>query len=207
MKNSLLIILLFTTCFASSQVNLSEGLEVYYPFSGNCLDASGNGYDGEVFGAIPAEDRYGFDESAYEFDGIDDYIDPEYPVLNSQYFSFCAWFKNYGLLNTGSGTQSLFGGRTGTTTSIISNNVQYNGNDSILIQIMGANGGVRPTIDTMLNLLDNQWHFWVLTSDISILTEYLLQKRHKQPVAILPRMEKLGPIIIMPAILLITLKE
>jgi len=47
----------------------------YYPFTGNANDASGNGYDGMVFGPQLTADRFGNPQSAYEFDGDDDWID------------------------------------------------------------------------------------------------------------------------------------
>ena len=50
---------------------LKQGLVAYYPFNGNAKDESGNGNDGEVKGAVLAEDRHGKAESAYAFDGIE----------------------------------------------------------------------------------------------------------------------------------------
>lgn len=41
----------------------------YYPFDGNADDESGNGHDGEVFGATLTTDRNGNIDSAYSFDG------------------------------------------------------------------------------------------------------------------------------------------
>ena len=59
-------------------VNVSEvqlGAPIaYYPFNGNADDESGNGYDGTVFGATLTADRKGNSNSAYSFDGRDDYI-------------------------------------------------------------------------------------------------------------------------------------
>lgn len=52
-----------------------EGLIFHLPFNGNAEDESSNGFDGTVHGAIPALDRYGNENSAYFFDGIDDYIE------------------------------------------------------------------------------------------------------------------------------------
>ena len=54
--------------------DLNDGLVAYYPFNGNANDESGNGRDGIVFGATLTEDQAGQANSAYEFDGIDDYI-------------------------------------------------------------------------------------------------------------------------------------
>jgi Concanavalin A-like lectin/glucanases superfamily len=61
----------------------------YYPFNGNARDESGNGNDGEVFGAVLTEDHLGKADKAYQFDGVDDYIDignnpmlkPQFPIV------------------------------------------------------------------------------------------------------------------------------
>ncbi len=51
-----------------------RSLVAFYPFDGNANDESGNGHDGIVNGAILAEDRFGNPNSAYLFDGANDYI-------------------------------------------------------------------------------------------------------------------------------------
>ena len=50
------------------------GLVAYYPFNGNANDASGYGNDGVVDGATLTENRSGYPDSAYSFDGQDDRI-------------------------------------------------------------------------------------------------------------------------------------
>ncbi len=62
----------------SAWADLSDGLVAYYPFSGNANDASGNGHDGTVFGAMLTTDRFGNPNSAYNFDGTDDYVNVAY---------------------------------------------------------------------------------------------------------------------------------
>jgi hypothetical protein len=62
-------ILLQGTCGATS-----AQLVAYYPFNGNANDASGNGNDGTVSGAILTADRFGNPDRAYQFDGVDDGI-------------------------------------------------------------------------------------------------------------------------------------
>jgi hypothetical protein len=60
---------------ASAQAStLSDGLVAYWPFDGNADDASGNGNDGAVSGAMLVPDRNGAADSAYSFDGVDDAI-------------------------------------------------------------------------------------------------------------------------------------
>ncbi len=46
----------------------------YYPFNGNANDESGNLNHGTVNGATLTADRFGNPDRAYEFDGINDYI-------------------------------------------------------------------------------------------------------------------------------------
>ncbi len=46
-----------------------------YPFTGNANDISGNSNHGTVNGAVLTTDRLGVDNSAYDFDGVNDYIE------------------------------------------------------------------------------------------------------------------------------------
>lgn len=57
-------------------IDLSTGLKAYYTFSGNANDESGNGKNGVPSGDIKlSTDKEGNQNSAYDFDGIDDFID------------------------------------------------------------------------------------------------------------------------------------
>jgi hypothetical protein len=55
--------------------SLQNGLVGYWPFCGNANDESGNGNDGTVNGATLTEDRFGVANAAYDFDGVDDFIE------------------------------------------------------------------------------------------------------------------------------------
>jgi hypothetical protein len=57
-----------------SQAGINDGLVAYYPFNGNADDASGNGNHGLVHGATLTPDRFGNLNSAYSFNGVDNYI-------------------------------------------------------------------------------------------------------------------------------------
>jgi hypothetical protein len=57
-------------CYA----DISSGLIAYYPFNGSAADGSGSGNDGSVLGASLIQDRFGKANSAYGFDGTDDYV-------------------------------------------------------------------------------------------------------------------------------------
>jgi hypothetical protein len=72
--------------------DLTTGLVAQYLFNGNANDSSGNGHDGAVTGATLTADRYGNPNSAYSFDGIDDYINVAYSSdFQLQTFTVSAW--------------------------------------------------------------------------------------------------------------------
>ena len=67
----------------------------YYPFTGNANDASGNGNNPIFNNATLVNDRFGNPNSAYSFNGTDNYIQiPNSTSLNStNQISICAWVK------------------------------------------------------------------------------------------------------------------
>lgn len=77
-----------------AQADLKDGLVAYYPFNGNANDESGNGNNGTVNGATLTADRNGNANSAYSFDGTDDYIDTIYKETNLKKCTFSVWIKN-----------------------------------------------------------------------------------------------------------------
>ena len=78
MKTPYLMICAILVVLATASVGLADvsaGLVAYYPFNGNANDESGNGNHGTVHGAaVLTDDRFGNSDSAYNFDGVDDYI-------------------------------------------------------------------------------------------------------------------------------------
>ena len=55
----------------------TNGLVGYWPFNGNANDESGNGNHGTVNGATLSSDRNGAANSAYDFDGVSNFIKTE----------------------------------------------------------------------------------------------------------------------------------
>jgi hypothetical protein len=53
----------------------TNGLVGWWGFNGNTIDGSGNGNNGVLNGASLTSDRFGNPNDAYDFDGIDDYIE------------------------------------------------------------------------------------------------------------------------------------
>lgn len=75
MKKRLSVLIIFMMAkVAYSQPNLNSGLIACYPFSGNANDMSGFGHNGVLLGPVLTADRFGNANSAYLYDGINDYI-------------------------------------------------------------------------------------------------------------------------------------
>lgn len=94
------LLLIANVCFA--QVDLNLGLRAYYPFSGNANDVSGNGNNSVFNNATLTADRLGNPNSAYHFNGIDNYMRvPNNVTLNmGNTMSIALWVKPTGY-NTG----------------------------------------------------------------------------------------------------------
>ena len=71
----------------TASADLSSGLLIYYSFSGNADDVSGNGNDGTVSGAVLGPDNSSSLDSAFVFDGTDDFIEENVPF---QFERWCA---------------------------------------------------------------------------------------------------------------------
>jgi hypothetical protein len=73
---------------------VKAGLVAYYPFSGNANDASGNKNVGRVIGAIPCKDRFGKANSAFSFNGVDNYVSFESaPLKQIDNWTLSAWIN------------------------------------------------------------------------------------------------------------------
>ena len=79
-----------------------EDIVLYMPFEGNTFDPCTN-ISGEVHGAQLVTGYNGVQESAYAFDGIDDYIvvphSPNFSFESGQDFTICVWIKQANLQN------------------------------------------------------------------------------------------------------------
>jgi hypothetical protein len=76
-----------------ASADITTGLVAYYPFNGNANDESGNGNNGTVYGATLSTDRFGNPNSAYYFDGINDYIKASANNLPNGERTVSLWFN------------------------------------------------------------------------------------------------------------------
>ncbi len=81
----------------SAHAALISGIVAHYQFDGDATDASGSGNDATVSGALLTSDRFGNPNSAYSFDGVDDFIEKANPInlnMGSQSWSIAAWVNS-----------------------------------------------------------------------------------------------------------------
>jgi hypothetical protein len=97
MKKLIIFCLFIVTNTINAQVPSyvpSSGLVGYWPFNGNANDESGNGNNGVVDGATLTADRMGSIQSAYNLDGINDYITiPDSPSLRLSNATISTWIS------------------------------------------------------------------------------------------------------------------
>lgn len=93
MKKILALAFSLLFCAASAQ-NLEDGMVLYYPMNGNCLDSSGNNFHGTT-NAVLTTDHFGVNNRAYHFNGVNQYINwPADTLLHpSLPVSFAFWVK------------------------------------------------------------------------------------------------------------------
>lgn len=93
LKSSTLLIVSLLTFPIFSQ-NLNDSLLIHYTFNGNAQDQSGNGYDG-IVDATLTQDQFGNSNSAYSFNGVDEFIDlPNVSELKPSFpISYSVWVK------------------------------------------------------------------------------------------------------------------
>ena len=179
MKKFLLLIL-FVPVYLHAQVNLDQGLVSFYPFSGNTNEVTGNGVNGIAQnGAQLTTDRFGQSNSAYYFDGIDDFIQiPSNATLNpTTAFSIALYFNpEQNTVQTLIGKISYYGG-VGTQYQIAINFPPVPGVLFGTNPIANSCAGV-PLNGAYVNtgngsIVNGQWHCVVATFDNGVMKIYL----------------------------------
>ncbi|MEY4538526.1 MAG: hypothetical protein RLZZ306_283 [Bacteroidota bacterium] len=90
--NSILLFLLFSVTALKAQVNLKNGLVACYPFNANANDQSGNNNNGTINGATLTADRFGKENSAYNFNGSS-LISVDPTRFKNQSYTYATWVK------------------------------------------------------------------------------------------------------------------
>ena len=152
-------ILLCTIVFLAISPVAAQPPIAYWPFTGNANDVSGNGHHGTVFGAMLTSDRFGNLNSAYKFDGINNYIMvSDAPALRfpGKKFSISFWMK----------TCATQGNRI----SLMSKGQFIQSEYSIMMYYGVVEYYIGPGSEDIatVNMLTGTWHHVVITYDSTI---------------------------------------
>jgi len=85
--------------FTTISSSLEEGLVGYYPFNGNANDQSSSNNNGTVYNAALTTDRFGIQNSAYEFNGTNAYIKASANPLPTSVRTISLWFYAFSLVH------------------------------------------------------------------------------------------------------------
>jgi len=164
-----LAILLMGSTAKSAVVNLNYGLVGKYEFSGNASDSSGNLFDGTVFSASLAPDRFGNADSAYYFNGSDSYISlGNLSALNfgAGDFSISTWVKLNGSQNDKYFVSKYSGAGPGYGVGLGWGSTPYG--------FIGTDSGSQREIRANVDINDGAWHHIVLTYTQGVATHITL---------------------------------
>ena len=158
----------------TSQSTSNDYVVALYPFNGNANDESGNEFHGNSYGASLTTDRFGNPNSAYEFDGDDDYIgvnsNSQLELTNEM--SIAAWIrfisgggqnpriisiggkygqhaKGYELMTEGNGSERSFRFDFGNKV-LLSRDIKYNSNNWYFVVGVGNSTSLKLYVDGQL---------------------------------------------------------
>lgn len=134
--------------------DITTGINAKYDFTGSANDLSGHAVHGTVSGATLTNDRFGKPESAYIFDGVNDYIAlGNSSYLQSPYTTIAFWFKA-NTINSAHNImmRSLFNGYT----------IRLASDGKLAFDVWdGLSTNVSRSSSTPMN--DDKWHFGVFS--------------------------------------------
>ncbi|MFT6441493.1 MAG: hypothetical protein ACJASQ_004292 [Crocinitomicaceae bacterium] len=171
---------LATICLAltlntNGQINLNNGLMAYYSFDGMTNDISGNNHNPTTNNSPSlVDDCQGNTQSAYHFNGVDEYLeipnDGQIDFDNSDEFAFSLWIKAPIVQNT-SYTVSDIISKWGTGLSdVYSYTLRINSENNaspgtiVVARYDGACANVSK-IQSTIAYNDNQWHNVIFQKD------------------------------------------
>ena len=170
------LLLLITICISSVSFGQVpnyvpiNGLVGWWGFNGNANDVSGNGYDGTVNGATLTTDRFGNPNSAYDFDGVNDYISLD-ALFNfpSRSISFFIFPDATPPSNSSGYNESIIFDQQTNQLNYGATQVEFNSEHEIIGQV-GVNTNLSGSSDS---LALNVWHHVVFVIDTDSASLYV----------------------------------
>lgn len=152
------------------EIDLVTGLQLYYPFLGDVIDKSGNGFDGILYGE--PELTVGVDgksNSAYKFDGVNDLINTNV-TFDYNIRSLSIWINPSKIIGSNGTADNTL---THVALSQDSNSLQYGilriDFDSGIMKLWA--GGTSGTFSANAEL--NKWYHLVLIRDGEVTKYYV----------------------------------
>ena len=176
MKNRLSILL--SLMLSSLVYAQSEECQIAdYPFNNNADNQVSSNFNGTVYGAQLTDDKDGVSNSAYEFDGVNDYIGiTNQPVISSTNFTITAWANMAGFGGGQHPYNPIFVQRNSvisSTSSLIALFAQYTDNKVSFLVRNQAYSNLTP-ITVVGDVIDfDEWHFYAAVKDSTSLTLYV----------------------------------
>lgn len=171
MKNCILIVFVLFCFNLDAQIS-ANGLLAYYPFDGDVLDYSSNGYNGVMRGGSFSSDQDGNQNSAIRLNGFNDFVDLSAFAIPYRenlgeisiffYVKFDQTTNNQTILSLGNSGENL-------QTNVFE--IEYENNRfQIESETGSASFNTELQIDDRTFLFDNQWHQILITIDENKLT-------------------------------------
>ncbi|MCP5408336.1 MAG: hypothetical protein H6963_03435 [Chromatiaceae bacterium] len=151
---------------STTQASLTDGLVAFFPFNSNANDESGNGNNGVVYGATPATDRFGNENSAFFFDGLDDYISFDFDTSSDDTWTWTFWIKDDPNACGNSYWCRWLTTSTGAidpSTTIVFIREDYSPSLGSYVELWG--GASWALSDSVSFWKDSEWHFFAVVSD------------------------------------------
>ena len=152
---------LFISSLGYSQVTPKNGLVGYWSFDGHAKDSTKFSNNATVYGATLTTGRDGKSNTAYRFDGVNDYITiPGASELKPNSLTVNLWVKyskdktNFAIFTSGTSAGGEYG-----------MDIEINSSVKVFSQIGGGSNDRFLAHHTLRNLSDNEWHMLTFTYD------------------------------------------
>lgn len=93
MKKEFLVIMIFMINLCSNAQSVTDGLVAHFPFDGNAIDQTTNNNHGSIAVATATTDRFGTANSAYNFNGTNNYIQVGTNGIDVTQGTIAVWVK------------------------------------------------------------------------------------------------------------------
>jgi len=141
----------------------ANGLQGWWPFTGNANDQTANSYNGTVNGAVLVQDRFNSASSAYNFNGVSDFISTNYSgILGSNQRAVSFWAKT--TFSNAEMSAVAWGNNATATRFNCSFNYVASGPT-----VDSGDGAI--TYSALTNPYDGNWHHFVYQFNNSILSQ------------------------------------